>query len=226
METSSTQTDLQPLEKQTMRIGFILAGIVIAVTAVSYLLNMTFTYQWMVWVIGVAFLAVALLTLEWTRSLSGPLGEAPTGTLRGLLLLAMPLAFILDSQICGLGIKACSVLCNVISVTLIGLSAVTAYRIYRNQSVGALLVPMVIIGLIPHCVCGAPINTIWHNIFGGYAPTCQVIPLAATLFSVAALRGVRTRWSAILVGVLLAVTVFIVVGNPLFGFPWTGCVGQ
>jgi hypothetical protein len=225
METSSTQTDLQPLEKQTMRIGFILAGIVIAVTAVSYLLNMTFTYQWMVWVIGVAFLAVALLTLEWTRALNNPLGETPMGTLRGLLLLAMPLAFILDSQICGLGLKACSVLCNVISFTLIGLSAVTAYRIYRNQSVGALLVPMVIIGLIPHCVCGAPINTIWQSIFGGYAPTCQVIPLAATLFSVAALRGVRTRWSAVLVGVLLAVTVFIVVGNPLFGFPWTGCIG-
>lgn len=225
METPSTQSDLQPLEKQTMRIGFILAGIVIAVTAVSYLLNMTFTYQWMVWVIGAAFLAVALLTLEWTRALSGPLGKTPTGTLRGLLLLAMPLAFILDSQICGLGLKACSALCNVISFTLIGLSAVTAYRIYRNQSVGALLIPMVIVGLIPHCVCGAPINTIWQSIFGGYAPTCQVIPLAATLFSVAALRGVRTRWSAILVGVLLAVTVFIVVGNPLFGFPWKGCIG-
>lgn len=219
------QPTQKPLETWTVRVGFILAGIVIAVTAVSYLMNMTFTYQWMVWVIGVAFLAVALLTLEWTRALGGPSDEAPTGTLRGLLLLAMPVAFILDSQICGLGLKACSTVCNVISFTLIGLSAVTAYRIYRNQSIGALLVPMVIIGLIPHCVCGAPINTIWQSILGGYAPTCQVIPLAASLFSVAALRGVRTRWSAVMVGLLLVVTVFIVVGNPLFGFPWTGCIG-
>jgi hypothetical protein len=67
--------------------------------------------------------------------------------------------------------------------------------------------------------------TIFHSLLGGYAPTCYVIPLAATLFAVAALRGIRTRWSAGLVGVLLAVTVFIVVGNPLFGFPWQGCVG-
>lgn len=218
-------TAQKPIELWTMRVGFILAGIVIAVTAVSYLLNMTFTYQWMVWVIGVAFLAVALLTLEWTRSLGGTPGEAPTGTLRGLLLIAMPVAFILDSQICGLGLKACSALCNVISFTMIGLSALTAYRLHRNQSVVALLVPMVVVGLVPHCVCGAPINTIWQGIFGGYSPTCQVIPLAATLFSVAALKGVRTRWSAAMVGLLLAVTVFIVVGNPLFGFPWTGCIG-
>ena len=107
---------------------------------------------------------------------------------------------------------------------MIGLVTVTAIQLYRGKRVGLLLVPMVVLSLVPHCVCPAPIKTIFHSVLGGYAPTCFVIPLAATLYSVAALRGVRTLWSALLVVVLLAVTVFIVVGNPLFGFPWQGCV--
>ena len=108
---------------------------------------------------------------------------------------------------------------------LIALSTVAAIQLYRGESVGPLLVPSVVLSLVPHCVCQAPINTIWQGVSGGYAPACHVIPLTATLFSVSALRGVRTRWSAALVGVLLAVTVFIVVGNPLVGFPWQGRVG-
>jgi predicted neutral ceramidase superfamily lipid hydrolase len=224
METGEARTDMEPLEKQVVRVGFWLAGLVIAVTAVSYLLNMTFRYQFLVWVIGIAFAAVALLALEWPRSFSGPLGEVPGGGLRQFLVLAIPLAFVLDSQICGLGLKACSVVCNVISVALIGLGALIASRLYRDQPIGALLVPMVILGLIPHCVCDAPINVIWQRLLGGYAPTCQVIPLTATLFSISALRGRRTLWSAALVVVLLVVIAFIAVGNPLFGFPWQGCV--
>jgi hypothetical protein len=81
-----------------------------------------------------------------------------------------------------------------------------------------------VIGLIPHCTCGAPINRIFQDALGGYAPTCQVIPLAMTLFATSAMKGLRTRWSAALVGLLLVVTAFIAVGNPLWGFPWAGCV--
>jgi hypothetical protein len=206
-------------------VGFWLAGLVIGVTAVSYALNMTFRYQFLVLVIGIAFAAVALLALEWPRALRGPAGEVPRGGLRQFLVVAIPLAFVLDSQICGLGLKACSVVCNVISVALIGLGVVIAYRLYRDQPIGALLVPMVILGLVPHCVCEAPINTIWHAILGGYAPTCQVMPLVAMLFSIAALRGRRTLLSAALVALMLVVIAFIAVGNPLFGFPWRGCVG-
>ena len=84
---------------------------------------------------------------------------------------------------------------------------------------------LVVVSLIPHCVCHAPINTIWHNVLAGYSPVCDAVPLAVTLFSVSALRGVRTRYSAALAGLLVGVIIFIVVGNPVFGFPWSGCVG-
>ena len=210
---------------QTIVAGFVLAGIVIAVVAVSYLLNSPFLIKILVWVIGVAFAGVALLALAWPRAFRRPPSEAPTGNLRIFPLLAIPIAFVLDSQICGLGLKACTIVCHVLTYSLIGLATATAIQLYRGKSVGPLLVPMVVLSLIPHCVCQAPINTIWQGIFGGYVPAYYVIPLAATLFSISALRGVRTCWSAALVGVLLAVTVFIVVGNPLVGFPWQECVG-
>jgi len=207
-----------------VKLGFWLAGIVIAMTAVSYVLNLEFVYQWLVWVIGIAFAGVALLACEWPRALRSPLSDVPKGRIRQFLLASIPLSFILASQYCGLGLEACTVLCNVISFTMMELGAVTAYRIHRGQSIGAVLILTVIIGLIPHCVCHAPINAIWHSIPGSVAPTCQVIPLAATLFAVSALRGARPRLSAGIVGMLLLVTVFIVVGNPVLGFPWEGCV--
>jgi hypothetical protein len=225
MGNTIERTGLKPLERWTMVVGFLLSGIIIGVVAVSYVLYSPFPIKILVWVIGVAFVGVALLAIEWPRAFRSLPGEVPTGGLRTFLILAIPIVFVLDSQICGLGLKACTVVCHVLTYSLIGLATVTAIQLYRGKSVGPFLVPMVVLSLIPHCVCQAPINTIWHSIFGGYAPTCYVIPLAATLFSISALRGVRTRWSAALVVVLLAVTVFIVVGNPLLGFPWQGCVG-
>jgi hypothetical protein len=129
MENTIKRTGLKPLEVRTVVVGFLLSGIVIGVTALSYVLNMTFRYQFLVWVIGIAFAAVALLLLEWPRAFRSPPGELPKGRLRQFLLLAMPLAFVLDSQICGLGVKACSTLCNVISVSLIGLAPVSAVGI-------------------------------------------------------------------------------------------------
>ncbi|MFQ5629907.1 MAG: hypothetical protein ACE5I1_14165 [bacterium] len=51
-----------------------------------------------------------------------------------------------------------------------------------------------------------------------------MVPVAATLFSITALRGVRPRRSAALVGVMYGVMVFIIIGGLLFGFPWQGCV--
>ncbi len=64
MSNSSNQTGLKPLEARTLHVGFILAGLVIAVTGVSYLLNMKFQPQFLVWIIGVAFIAVALFYLS------------------------------------------------------------------------------------------------------------------------------------------------------------------
>ncbi len=223
METTITRTGLKPLEIRTVSVGFLLIGIVIAVTAVSYVLNMTFPYQWLVWGVGAAFAAVALLAFEWPRAFRRP-GEVPDGRLRQFLLLAMPLAFLLGSQVCGLGVKACTAVCNVINLSLIGLATVTAIRLHRGQSVGAFLVPLVVLGLVPHCVCDAPINVLWHPMLGGLSPTCNVVPLAVVLFSLSALRGVRPHSSTALVVVLLGMIVFMAAGNALFGFPWQGCV--
>ncbi|MCJ7535291.1 MAG: hypothetical protein WBD62_10945 [Anaerolineales bacterium] len=78
-------------------------------------------------------------------------------------------------------------------------------------------------GLTPHCVREAPINTIWHTALGGYSKTCNMVPLAVTLFSVAALKGVQTKASSAISGVLSGMIVFIAVSNPLFSFPWSGC---
>jgi len=64
MTTAVAQTELKPLEVRTLIVGFILVGIAVAVTTVSYLLNMTFVYQWLVWIIGIAFAGVALISLE------------------------------------------------------------------------------------------------------------------------------------------------------------------
>jgi hypothetical protein len=224
MNDTSGQRILKPLEALTIKIGFVLAGIVIAVTGVSYLLNMEFQYQWLVWIMGIAFIGVGLITVEWIRAFSRDPGDLPQGGLRMFLLLAMPLSYIIDSQICGLGLKACNTACHVFSYLLLALAAVMAIQLFRNKPVALFLIPTVILSLVPHCTCHAPINTIWHSLFGGIAPTCFVMPLAVVLFSLTAMRGLRTRLSTIFVVLMLIVIAFCAVGNALFGFPWQGCM--
>ena len=58
MTMTAAQTELKPLDTRTLIVGFILVGIAVAVTTVSYLLNMTFVYQWLVWIIGIALSGV------------------------------------------------------------------------------------------------------------------------------------------------------------------------
>jgi hypothetical protein len=226
MENETTQSNLKPLEVGTLSIGLILTGLAIAVTGVSYLLNMTFTYQWLVWIIGVAFVIVGLITTIWPLGFRSRSEKFPEGKFRLYLIISIPLAFIVSSQVCGIGLSACNTLCHVTNIALIILAIFTAIRIHRGQTISGLLIPMVIIALIPHCVCFAPINTIWHNIFGGVAPTCEMMPLAASFYSIMALRGVRPQLSTILVVIIFVVMVFIIVGGLLFGFPWQGCVNH
>jgi hypothetical protein len=225
MDTTLGQSDLGPLESRTLLAGFVLVGLAIAVTAVSYVSNMTFRYQWLVWGLGAAFAAVALLALEWPRGLRRVSAQLPQGRLRQFLLLAMPLSFMLGSQVCGTGLKGCTVLCHATNLAAIGLAGATAFRVHRGLSLGPTLIPLVVVALVPHCICAAPVNVLWHGVLGGYAPTCGLVPLAATLFSISALRGMRTRASAVLSMAMLGVIVFIAVGNPVMGFPWEGCVG-
>ncbi|MGB2982645.1 MAG: hypothetical protein WBC63_02155 [Candidatus Bipolaricaulia bacterium] len=93
----SSGTELRPLERWTMVVGFVLSAVVIGVVAASYLLNMQFQYLALVWIIGIAFGAVALLLVMWPLTLRGRLDDPPTGRLRALLILAVPIAFVLDS---------------------------------------------------------------------------------------------------------------------------------
>jgi hypothetical protein len=211
------------LERRTLWVGFLLVGVAIGVTALSYVQNMRFPLQWLVWGVGAAFGAVALLALEWPRAYRDA-ADVPEGGLRWFLLASMPLAFVLGSQVCGVGLKACGVLCHGTNLVAIVLAGATAYRMHRGKSIGVTLVPLVIVALVPHCVCHAPVNTLWHSALGGVAPTCGLVPLAAVLFSVSALRGARPRASAGLSMMMLGMIVFMAVGNPLIGFPWRGCV--
>lgn len=192
----------------------------------SYLLNMQFRYPWPVWIIGVGLRRGC----DSIAPVASNTPRLPRGCDYGKTTRASDSGHADCVRVGQLdlrpgGLKACSALCNGISLGLIALSIVVAIQLYRGKPVGVLLVPMVIVALASHCTCGARINTIWQSILSGYAPPCQVIHSAATLLLVAALRGARSRWSVALVLLLLAVTVFIVVGHPLWGFPWAGCVG-
>jgi len=210
-------------EKILLTIGLVLSGIAIAITGISYSMHMTFDYQWLVWIVGIAFIAVGILIIESPRGLNNP-GNIPSGKFRQLLLLSMPLAFIVSSQVCGLGFRACNLTCHLTNLVLIILAAVIAFRLHRGQSFSLLLPALIVIGLIPHCSCLAPINTLWHNILGGIAPTCEMIPLSVTLLAVLALRGARSKFNTILIIILFVVMFFIIVGGFLFYFPWQGCV--
>ncbi len=224
MNDSSNLAGLSSLEKRTAQVGCVLTGLIIAVTGISYLLNMEFKIQWLVWVMGVAFICVGIVCLEWIRAYSHVPGDLPKGGLRLFLLVAIPLSYLLDSQICGLGLKACNTVCHIFSYLLFVLAVLIAFKLFQGKSVGLLLIPTVVLSVIPHCTCHAPINGIWQNLFGGAAPTCFIMPLAVVLFSLAALRGLRTRFSSFLVILMLIVITFIVIGNALLGFPWEGCI--
>jgi hypothetical protein len=223
MDNAISQTGWRSLELGTVRVGLALAGFAVAVTTVSYAANMEFAYQWLVWMVAAAFAVVALLSIEWQRAL-GRGGEIPAGKLRKVLIFSIPLAFVVSSQVCGLGLRGCNAVCHATNLSLIGIGVVSAVRLHRNQPIGTLLIPMVAISLVPHCVCHAPINTLWHRALNGVAPTCEMVPLAAVLFAVAALRGVRPRAGTVMVVAMFGVMAFIVVGGLLFGFPWEGCV--
>jgi hypothetical protein len=223
MENAKPEKSNDKWEIKGISSGLILAGLAIVITGISYILNMNFTYQWLVWIIGLAFIVVGLLTIEWPRGLKTK-GILPEGIFRKLLILSIPLAFVVSSQVCGIGLRACNALCHITNTSLILLSAVVAFRLFRGQAIGVFLLPMIVIALVPHCVCHAPINTLWHSLLDGVAPTCEMMPLAASFFAVIALRGVRPQLTTTLVVVIFVVMVFIIVGGLLFGFPWQGCV--
>ena len=131
METTVTRTAWQPLEVRTVWVGFLLAGLVLAVTTVSFALNTTFPYRWLVWGATVGFAAIALLALERLRA-GRSSGELPEGGYRRFFLLAVPLAFVLNSQVCGLGVIACTAVCNSINLALVGLAMMTTVRLFSR----------------------------------------------------------------------------------------------
>lgn len=220
MATAFAQASAEALETRVVAIGFWLAGIVIGIAAVSYVLYSPYPNGFLVWVVGGVFAGLALSTFEWPRAFRSPVMEMPQGGRQAFLLLTIPAAYTLAPMLCGPGLKTCTALGVFLSLSLIGLAWVTSLRLYEGGFVGHLLVPLVVLSIIPHCVCDAPTNTILRSLFGGYAPNSFVLPLATTLFAVAGLRGVRTRWTIPLVAVLLAVNILVVAGSLLFGFPW------
>jgi hypothetical protein len=140
MENAKPEKSNDKWEIKGISSGLILAGLAIVITGISYILNMNFTYQWLVWIIGLAFIVVGLLTIEWPRGLKTK-GILPEGIFRKLLILSIPLAFVVSSQVCGIGLRACNALCHITNTSLILLSAVVAFRLFRGQAIGVFLLP-------------------------------------------------------------------------------------
>lgn len=220
MTSAIAQMSSERLEVRVAAIGFVLSGIVIGVAAVSYALYSPFPIEFLVWVVAAVFAGLALLALEWPRAFRSVQRQVPEGKRQAFLLLSIPATYILAPTLCGIGLETCTAVGVFLSLSLMGLAWLTCLRLYEGESVGHLLAAMVVLSLVPHCVCDAPTNTILRSVFGGYAPNSFVLALTTTLFAVGGLRGVRPQWSARLVAVLLAVNIVVLVGSMFVGFPW------
>ena len=89
MVNTNNNDGLETTEVRTTTVGLILSGFAILITGVSYLSNMTFTYQWLVWVIGIALVMVGLITMEWPRAFKGSTGVLPEGRFKQFLILVL-----------------------------------------------------------------------------------------------------------------------------------------
>lgn len=160
------------------------------------------------------------MAIEWPRAFRRPVGEVPEGGLRGFLLLSIPAAYILAPTLCDAGLRSCTALGVLLSFVLMGLAWITRIRLNQGEAMGPLLPAMIVLSLVPQCACPTPGDTIFQRPFLGYAPNGFVLPLLTTLLVVAGLGGVRARWGARLVGMLLVVVCLVLVGSVLLGFPW------
>ena len=223
MENSEVQGRLSKLEEKTLIVGLILSGIAIIFTAASYVVSITFSAMWLVWLVGLVFAAVGFSVLESVGGFEN-VSKLPEGNHRKILIYSIPASFILSSQTCGLGLQACSIACHVINILLILIALFIAYRIQKGQKAGIILAPLVVIAMIPHCICNTPINSLWHSLFNGVSPVCELLPLTASLLAISALHGIRPRSKSTLAAIIFVLMLLIIVGGLMFGFPWQGCV--
>ena len=82
---------------------------------------MEFPYRWLIWLIVIAFAAVAILSLSWP-ALFNVSDDRLTKKMQQILLWSIPLAFIMSSQLCVLGLKGCNAACSIINISLIGIA--------------------------------------------------------------------------------------------------------
>ena len=202
--------------------GLLLSAAVMAVTTASFAAYTRFEPAWLVWVAAAGFAGVSLLMAAWASL--APQAPAGTRPVAGWLALAIPTAFVLNSQVCGPGVTACSLPCALINLASIAIGGVIGFRLHRARTVGSAL-PASLIGLalLPHCVCDMNANVHWRA-WLGLSPACEVPALAVALFALAAARGVQARVSEAMVVVLLGMIVFMAAGSHLLGFPWQSCI--
>jgi len=155
MNNSSDARSADHWEIPALKVGFILAGLAITITGVSYLIYMEFPQQWLVWIVGTAFIVVGLVTIAWSVGLSFK-SNMQNNKSQKFLILSIPAAFVLSSQVCGIGLGACSTVCHITNALLIIMGIMVMIRLNRSQNVGLLLVPMVVISLTPHSYSTEP----------------------------------------------------------------------
>lgn len=223
MTSSAVVTSPTRGARLALSAGFLLTAFVITVTTVSFATHTTFRPAWLVWAATVGFVGVALVAGLWAwRSAVAAVESA--GAAPSWLVAAIPLGFVVNSQVCGPGLTACSVPCALINLGLIGLGAVLALRLHRALPIGPVpVVALAALGLVPHCVCDVNANVLWRSSIG-LSPACEAPAVALALLGLVTARGLWPRAGSVAVAALFAMIVFMALGTHLLGFPWQSCI--
>jgi hypothetical protein len=142
---------------------------------------------------------------------------------RGLLLVAIPLAFFASSLDCtGLSLHGCSPFCSFIKLVWIPLIAVVCLVYYFTGKPAwlTMIVLMSFAVLVPHCLCYNVGNAWWIDRIGA-SPLCYGWGFVVSVIATTALEKGTNYWPSLVVSftIIGGATSFFV-SHHYFQFPW------
>jgi hypothetical protein len=168
-------------------------------------------------------LVLATLALGWAHVRSATQRPALSLRKRGLLLAAIPLAFLAASLDCtGVAPGGCSRPCSLVKLGMTPLIAAgcVAYIISGRKWILTAIMCGALVTLVPHCVCYNAANRWWIDLIGA-SPVCYVWGVAVTVISVGALRtGDLVRWSLLVCYAIIGGATAFFIGHHYLDFPW------
>lgn len=142
---------------------------------------------------------------------------------RGLLLAAIPLAFLASSLDCmGLSPRGCSPFCTFVKLVWIPLMAAVCgvYSFNGKQVWLAAIAAMSFLPLFPHCVCYNVGNAWWIERIGA-SPLCYGWGFVVSVIAVSALRRDDRLWPSLVVcGVIISGATGFFIAHHYFHYPW------